>query len=221
MTATLTPRGRQDLLTGLIDLDTDTLKAIAIDPATNDTAVKTITNASNATPIVITSAAHGFANGQIVAIIGVAGNGAANGMFKIANVTTNTFELTNVSTGAAIAGSGAYTSGGWVCNLTLATFVAAVDAGRIGADPTLTSPTVSIVDDHSVFNFTGPLTWAAVGVGPTMRMIFFYKSTGSAATDRIFFYFDTTTGPVALPIVANGSDITYTPDTGANKVFAF
>jgi hypothetical protein len=220
MTATLTPRGKQDLLTGLIDLDTDTLKCIAVDPATNDTAVKTITGATNATPIVITSASHGFSNGDVVAIIGVNGNTAANGLRKIKNVTTNTFELTDTSD-ANVAGNGAYTSGGWVCDLTLATFVSTIDAGKIGTDPTLTSPTVTIVAEKAVFNFTGPLTWSAVAAGPTMRMLFFYKSVGSAATDRVFAYIDTTSGAVPLPIVANGSDITFTPDTGANKFFSF
>lgn len=66
----------------------------------------TITDATNATPIVITSAAHGLANGDIVAIRNVGGNTAANGVFIVANKTTDTFEL------SASVGSGAYTSGG-------------------------------------------------------------------------------------------------------------
>lgn len=65
-----------------------------------------ITAASNATPIVITSNAHGLANGDTVSISGVLGNTAANGNFAIANVTANTFEL------VGSAGNGAYTSGG-------------------------------------------------------------------------------------------------------------
>lgn len=68
-----------------------------------------ITDATNDTPIVVTSAAHGLQNGQRVTITGVGGNTAANTTATIANVTTDTFELDGV------AGNGSYTSGGtWV-----------------------------------------------------------------------------------------------------------
>lgn len=65
-----------------------------------------ITAASNATPIVITSATHGLANGDTVVVSGVGGNTAANGTFVVANQAANTFELTGS------VGNGAYTSGG-------------------------------------------------------------------------------------------------------------
>lgn len=65
-----------------------------------------ITGATNATPIVITSNGHGLANNDSVAITGVGGNTAANGIWSIQNVAANTFEL------AGSTGSGAYTSGG-------------------------------------------------------------------------------------------------------------
>lgn len=70
------------------------------------TAVKTITGATNATPIVVTSASHGYSNGDFVHVASVAGNTAANGLWSIANQATNTFEL------VGSVGSGAYTSGG-------------------------------------------------------------------------------------------------------------
>jgi hypothetical protein len=72
---------------------------------------KDITGATNATPIVVTSAAHGFANGDKVTISGVLGNTAANGTFLVAGKTTDTFQLTTLA-GANVAGTGAYTSGG-------------------------------------------------------------------------------------------------------------
>lgn len=65
-----------------------------------------ITLATNATPIVITSTAHGLTNGARVTVSGVGGNTAANGTWTVANVATDTFEL------ASSAGNGAYTSGG-------------------------------------------------------------------------------------------------------------
>lgn len=67
----------------------------------------TITGATNASPIVITSAGHGLNNGDIVGIAGVGGNTAANGqIWIVANVATDTFELVGST------GNGAYTSGG-------------------------------------------------------------------------------------------------------------
>jgi Ubiquitin-activating enzyme E1 FCCH domain len=66
----------------------------------------TITAASNATPIVATSAAHGLSTGTRVTIASVTGNTAANGTWTITVLDANTFSL-NGSTG-----NGAYVSGG-------------------------------------------------------------------------------------------------------------
>lgn len=83
---------------------------ITVDSAnTGNTATFTVTGATNATPIVITtSTTHTFANGARVFINGVGGNTAANGQRTVSNVTATTFEL------AGVAGNGAYTSGGFV-----------------------------------------------------------------------------------------------------------
>ena len=72
---------------------------------------KAITGATNATPIVVTSVAHGFSDGDKVTISGVGGNTAANGTFLVAGSTANTFQLTDLA-GVNVAGNGAYTSGG-------------------------------------------------------------------------------------------------------------
>lgn len=65
-----------------------------------------VTNATNASPIQITAAAHGFSGGQFVEITGVTGNTAANGIFRIASIDANNFTL-DYSTG-----NGSYTGGG-------------------------------------------------------------------------------------------------------------
>lgn len=80
----------------------------------------TITGATNATPIVITtSAAHGFETGDLIAQHGVGGNTAANsgtgtaltsGAFFAKVLSTTTYALYNTS--GPVAGNGAYTSGG-------------------------------------------------------------------------------------------------------------
>lgn len=65
-----------------------------------------VTGATNASPIVITSAAHGLNDGTRVTITGVGGNTAANTSAQVASSATNTFAMSGV------AGNGSYTSGG-------------------------------------------------------------------------------------------------------------
>lgn len=67
---------------------------------------KTITAGTAATPIVLTSAAHGFANGDYVTVSGISGLVGAAGTFIVAGQTTNTFNLTGS------VGTGSYSSGG-------------------------------------------------------------------------------------------------------------
>ncbi len=71
---------------------------------------RTVTGATNASPIVVTAVAHGFANGDKVAVYGVVGNTAANGAWVVANKANDTFEL------AGSTGNGAYSSGGIATN---------------------------------------------------------------------------------------------------------
>lgn len=77
----------------------------------------TITGATQADPVVVTtSAAHGYSNGQDVFITSVAGMTELNGrFFRVANVTSTTFELQDMFS-ADVDGTGftAYSSGGSV-----------------------------------------------------------------------------------------------------------
>ncbi len=92
--------------------------------------VGTVTNATNATPVVVTSAAHGLSTGSVVQVAGVGGNGGANGTFTITVTDANTFALNNS------AGDGVYTSGGsWGLTglwkiLLAGTALAALEAGK-------------------------------------------------------------------------------------------
>lgn len=75
---------------------------------------KAITGATKANPCVITSASHGFSDGDEVAISGVGGMTELNGRnFKVADVTSNTFSLKYMD-GTAVNSTafGTYTSGG-------------------------------------------------------------------------------------------------------------
>ncbi len=71
----------------------------------------TITGASDAGPIVITSANNGLVTGESVTIGGVEGNKAADGTFTITVINANQFSLNGTT------GNGTYTGGGtWVLN---------------------------------------------------------------------------------------------------------
>src|SRR5574344_1655166 len=65
-----------------------------------------VSNATNATPIVITAVGHGFLTGDKVQISGVGGNTAANGVFTITKIGTDTFSLNGS------VGNGTFTTNG-------------------------------------------------------------------------------------------------------------
>jgi Tfp pilus tip-associated adhesin PilY1 len=74
-----------------------------------------ITGASNTSPMVVTtSTAHGLTTGDFVAIAGVEGNTAANGLHKITVQSTTTFSLLNAD-GTPTTGTGEYIGGGTLC----------------------------------------------------------------------------------------------------------
>jgi hypothetical protein len=109
-------------------------KNMVICPGVTLATPKTITDATNATPIVITSAAHGLLNGDMVTISGVGGNTAANGDFYVSNKAANTFELETLPN-VDVAGNGAYTSGGTIDiiypgEIALERVVSGTDLGR-------------------------------------------------------------------------------------------
>jgi len=75
---------------------------------------KTISGATAANPVVITATSHGYSNGDEVYISGVVGMTELNGKhYKVADKTTNTFELQNMlSVDVNSTGFTAYSSGG-------------------------------------------------------------------------------------------------------------
>jgi len=74
-----------------------------------------ITGASNASPIVITSAGHGLDSGERVTVSGCVGNTAANGTWPVTWVSSSQFSLDGS------VGNGAWTSGGTWVELSLGT----------------------------------------------------------------------------------------------------
>lgn len=68
----------------------------------------TITGATNASPIVITSVGHGLTTGTRVTITGVLGNTAANGTFTVTLINSSTFSLDGSTGNGTYSGSGAW-----------------------------------------------------------------------------------------------------------------
>lgn len=85
-----------------------TLAGVAIERGI--TSIATVSAATNATPIVLTTSAHGITVGAqvMITVIGVLGNVAANGTFPAVATTGTSFSLIGSE------GSGAYTSGGTI-----------------------------------------------------------------------------------------------------------
>lgn len=175
-------------------------KAMLVDLTATDTAIKAITDATNASPIVITSGSHGFANGDIVVISGITGNLAANGTWRIANVAGNTFELMTLRASDALAstGSGAYSAGGVAVNLgTIATNLDDLSAARVSGstDATLTNPATTVGDllaDPIAFDpFTG-----------TAGAIIAYAEVGAESADIPLLWID---GKVQVVCAANAA----------------
>lgn len=180
-------KGREGFADGTINWTTNTIKATLLDLDTPTTAVKAITGATNATPIVITSTAHGLTNGDIVVIGKVGGNLAANGVFAVAGVTANTFNLTDPITGGNVVGSAAYTSGGYAVCVGPSTSGDNLDdfsGAVVGTAVALTSPT----DVSGVLNAAN-VTFASV-TGATVEAVALYKDTGTASTSRMIALID-------------------------------
>lgn len=138
------------------DWNTSVIRTQLTNLGTADTHVKAVTGATNASPIVLTITAHGWTNGDIICVGKVGGNLAANGVFKVANQAANSVELTTLQDGLNTTGSAAYTSGGYAINMTAPTLMTQVDAGALGTDQTLTSPTlVNGVLDAADVAYTG------------------------------------------------------------------
>lgn len=195
MSTRLFEKGRQ-YLADAGDWDSDVIKAMAIDASVTDVAVKPVTGATNATPIVVTCTSHGFANGDIVTLGKVGGNTAANGTWQIANQATNTFELKTRVDALNSTGNGAYTSGGYAVNLTISDFVDDISAGRVGTDQTLASKTLvnGVLDaaDITFPTFTGTVD----------AIVIYDNQSGAEATSPPLVYVD---GKMQVTVAADAA----------------
>ncbi len=82
-------------------------------------AAVSVSVATNATPIVVTTASHAFIDGERVTVASVGGNTAANGTWYVDVLSSTTFALySDPVLTVGVAGNGTYTSGGTATGVT-------------------------------------------------------------------------------------------------------
>lgn len=167
----------------------------------------TITDATNATPIVITtSTPHGMATGDVANIRDVSGNTAANGLFFVTVLSTTTFSLQDYIAGSDVAGNGSYVSGGRIidmsCDFSVGFRGAAKNVGNLN-QPTPTS----LAGDDVIFTSATGDEFEAI--------VLTYQFN---AVEINMAYMDTYNGS-PFSIIPDGSDITIQWSDGINKIF--
>ena len=197
-----------------INWSTNKIKAVLVDmndagPAAGAWVVTGVTNTAN--PTITTSAAHGLAVGDLVAIFDVGGATGVNGNFTVASVpTTTTFTIT-------ASAPGVYTSGGFIANLSLdflSQFVSA--AGRVSTSGVFTAKTRTkgVLD-------AADATFATVTGDQSEALLVVRAAAADADVDladtaqRLIAFIHNATG---LPVTPGGSNITVAWDNGANRI---
>lgn len=204
---------RAAFLQGTLNMSS-TIKAVLLDLEYYGLAV---TGATNATPIVITTATHGLTTGDEVTITGVGGNDAANNTayipaYHVTVLSTTTFSLQDPATGDDISGDGNWTSGGHVIKISLDDNLNDVPSGaRVGTPQTLTSKTYA----NGIFD-AAPVTFPSVPSGDPCEAILVYLDTGIESTSKLIAFISQSSG---LPFTPSGGDITVTWGSGYYRIF--
>src|SRR5574344_739128 len=146
----------------------------------------TVSNATNATPIVVTAVAHPFITGDKVQISGVGGNTAANGTFTITKIGTDTFSLdgsvgngTFTTNGTAIivpVGAGNLINKAYLDANAGALKISAL--GTVSSNITLATNTVTTADVSGAISITLPTTLVA---GNENTVVFDFTTTSSSS----------------------------------------
>ena len=207
-------KGREGFGAADIDWDANKIKAVLVDmndagPALGAWVVTGVSNVAN--PTITTSAAHGLAVGNVVAIFSGGGAAGVKGNWVVASVPTGTtFTI-------AAAAPGVYTSGGFIANLSLTFLSEFVPAGgRIATSAALASKTNSggVLDAADV-------VFASVTGDPSEAIIIVRAAAADADADladtaqRLIAFFHDGAG---LPVTPGGSNINITWDNGANRI---
>ena len=157
--------GRHALVTKACNLTSDTLKATLLSMSSAAGQIVTISGATNATPIVITTSSQSWAAGDVVVVGGVVGNLAANGTWVLGTTNSTTAQLLTKLDSSNSTGSGAYSSGGWAINLSKGATLSDVSGNTIGTDVALSGVTDALgVVNASAWTWTSLTATKAWGV---------------------------------------------------------
>ena len=141
----------------------------------DDAATKTITGATQANPVVITSNAHGLNNGNKIVISGVVGMTELNtNTYYVQNATTNTFSLSSSADPAV------------TTNVDGTGFTAYGSAGTITPKTPRTGQTGFLIEVDSTSNLLTSAT--AVAVGSNLQIAgdsTYYRVTSVSETDTV------------------------------------
>lgn len=174
-----------------------------------------ITDATNATPIVVTTAA-APATGAIVSIQGVTGNTAANGHFRVTNLTATTFSIQDYLTDANVAGNGVF--GGADPNFVPLSGSQNLDDIPAGARHALLTGAITGKAIVAGAADSDDWTWDTVAPdgGNNSDAVVVYLHTGAEATSSLVVFISLATG---LPVIPNGGDITFAVNNGVHRLF--
>lgn len=171
--------GRHNYSIKQISSTVDTLKASLLTMSSAAGKIYLVTGASSpGNPIVLTVASTtGIATGDVLVVNGVGGTTSANGTWIAGTVTGTTVELKTKLDNISSTGNGAYTSGGWIIDLSSASTLADVSANSNGADVAITG----VTDVLGVVN-ASPWTWSGLAATKSWGVAI-YDST--AANDLL------------------------------------
>lgn len=150
------------------------------------TTTLTVTGASNASPIVLTSVAHGLSEVAHVVVSGVGGNTAANGTWIATPTDANSLSLSTVSAAGVVSssvGSGTYTSGG---TMQIALVNGRVLLGRQRVVEEASAPRIVFVPTGSTFGPKSVSNVASITGNPTADLVRQWQQR-SIATDQTTF----------------------------------
>ncbi|MHC4880502.1 MAG: FG-GAP-like repeat-containing protein, partial [Planctomycetota bacterium] len=133
-----------------------------------------VTDATNASPIVVTASGHGLSTGDLVRVSGVVGNETANGVHSITVLDANSFELVGSF------GSGAYTSGGQVFAL-VDPRLGPLQNNTVSEDPNRVTP---MLEPGQLFLPVEPVIPETHALQPDSPAIDAGNNSGAPATDQ-------------------------------------
>lgn len=185
-----------------IDFLVDELRLALIDVA-DVTQAKSISAATNATPISVTATSHGLTTGDEVTIFGVTGNTNANGHRKVTVTDANNFTLQDPRDGTNIAGNGTFGGTAFVISLEVIEFLGDLAAASIVAR---TAALASKTTARGVLDCADPVFSAVTGDQSELMVL--YQHTGTDASSEALAIIDSFTS--GMPVTPNGGDINTT-----------